>query len=83
MRYLVTLFAVAAFSSPAFSDDWRPNIDEQSGSWVAASFLDGTVTKICAASSSDRKIVLRADETDLEFRTSNDDWSLSADATGM
>ncbi|MCQ8279860.1 hypothetical protein NFI95_15555 [Acetobacteraceae bacterium KSS8] len=82
MRNLVAAVAIIGISTAALAEDLRPSIDEQSGSWMAMSFTDGPVVKICVAGSLDGKISFRADSNDIEFRSSNDSWSLSADASG-
>ncbi|MGI4960030.1 MAG: hypothetical protein ACRYGI_20860 [Janthinobacterium lividum] len=82
MRLAYVSVILAAIVSPALADDLTPTIDEASANWVAASFHDGSEIKICFAASTDQKFAFRSDQNDLEFRTSDESWSLSAAATG-
>ena len=80
MKVEVTAAAcLLAFS--AFADD-EPQITEQNGSWVAVSYVDGTVTDVCVASSLGGKLGFRSDKETVEIRSANPEWSLGTNTTG-
>ena len=82
MRAMIAALTLIAATSVALADDLQPTVEATSGNWVAASFNDGTDTKICVAGSADKRLLFRADANDLEVRTADDSWSLSAGLTG-
>ena len=79
----IGLAAIACFiAAPALGDD-EPQMTAQSGDWAAISYVDGTVTDVCAATALGGKLLFRSDRSTVEIRSMNSQWSLGTDTTGV
>ncbi len=68
-------------STRSFADE-QPQMSIASGAWASAELVDGMTVEGCLAVGDSGKLAFRADEQTIEIRTSNADWSLSADTVG-